>query len=313
MRIRRSALGHARVFMLVGLARVVSAQTPDSVDTRTASATAQTPEAGVPAARSLRGGVQDAVKSVRSPAPLGVDGQLTSWLQVRGEFRARIEGFTGGGFAADNSRTPTGWIASGSMRRSRPTKSMKFVVQVQDARAFDKTTGSQAAPFRDTLDLRMAYGEFGSTNTVRVGRQELAFGEQRLIGISDWANTARTFDGARATLKRKGVQLDAFAASVVTIQPDAFDKSGNGNGLFGAYVSSTTVVPKQTLEPYLLLAAVAWTSPPSPAASPTSIRRRPACGWRASCRRPSTTRREIGRADRIGRRRRRAGLGRPLA
>ena len=34
---------------------------------------------------------------------------------------------------------------------------------------------------------------------VRVGRQELAFGEQRLVGHVSWLNTARTFDGARAT------------------------------------------------------------------------------------------------------------------
>src|SRR5207244_12228772 len=32
------------------------------------------------------------------PVPLGVNGQLASWLQVRGELRTRIEGFTGGGF-----------------------------------------------------------------------------------------------------------------------------------------------------------------------------------------------------------------------
>ena len=221
--------------MVLGLARVVSAQTPDSVDTRSASATAQPPPV--------------AVKSVPGPAPLGVDGQLTPWLQVRGEFRARIEGFTGGGFADSSDAY---WMDRFRFNAAvSPTRSMKFVVQVHDARAFDKTTGSQVAPLRDTWDLRMAYGEFGSTNTVRIGRQELAFGEQRLLGPLGWANTARTFDGARVSLKRKGVQLDAFAVSVVTIQPDAFDKSGSGNGLYGAYLS-TTVVPKQTLEPYVL-------------------------------------------------------------
>jgi len=221
--------------MVLGLARVVSAQTPDSVDTRSASATAQPPPV--------------AVKSVPGPAPLGVDGQLTPWLQVRGEFRARIEGFTGGGFADSSDAY---WMDRFRFNAAvSPTRSMKFVVQVHDARAFDKTTGSQVAPLRDTWDLRMAYGEFGSTNTVRIGRQELAFGEQRLLGPLGWANTARTFDGARVSLKRKGVQLDAFAVSVVTIQPDTFDKSGSGNGLYGAYLS-TTVVPKQTLEPYVL-------------------------------------------------------------
>src|SRR5437773_2001449 len=219
--------------MVLGLARVAGAQTHDPVDTRFASVIAQPPEAGAPAARGLRGGVEVAVKSTRGPAPLGVDGQLTPWLQVRGEFRARVEGFTGGGFA-DNSDAY--WMDRFRLNAMvSPTESVKLVVQVQDARAFDKTIGSQAAPLRDTLDLRMAYGELGSTNTVRIGRQELVFGEQRLLGHVSWLNAGRTFDGARVTLKRNGLQVDAVAASVVTILPHGFDKSGYGNGLYGAY------------------------------------------------------------------------------
>jgi hypothetical protein len=39
-------------------------------------------------------------------------------------------------------------------------------------------------------------------------------------------------DGARLTLSRKDLQLDAFAASPVTIRPDAWDDSGGGNALY---------------------------------------------------------------------------------
>src|SRR5712691_11862734 len=136
MRIRRTTLGYLRVFMVLGLARAAGAQTPDPVDTRSASVIAQPPPV--------------AVKSTREPAPLGVDGQLTPWLQIRGEFRARAEGFTGGGFA-DNSDAY--WMDRSRLNATAsPTRSMKFVVQLQDARAFDKTIGSQIAPLRDTLD-----------------------------------------------------------------------------------------------------------------------------------------------------------------
>jgi hypothetical protein len=211
MRMRRSVLRYLSVLIVFGVARAAEAQT-------------------------------------HAPAPLAVDGQLTPWLQLRGEFRARVEGFSGGGFA-DNSDAY--WMDRFRLNATvTPSTSMKFVVQLQDARAFTKTTGSQLVPLRDTLDLRMAYGEFGSANSVRVGRQELAFGEQRLIGHLNWLNTARSFDGGRLTLKRKGLQFDAFAASVVTIQPDAFDKSGYGNSLIGVYLSTMSVVPKQAFEPY---------------------------------------------------------------
>ena len=184
------------------------------------------------------------------PVPLGINGQLASWLQVRGEFRTRIEGFTGGGFTDSEDAY---WMDRFRLNATvRPSKSLAFVVQGQDARAFDKTTGSQVAPFRNTLDLRMAYGEIGSNSTVRVGRQELAFGEQRLLGPLPWTNTARSFDGARVTMKSRIGQIDAFAASIVTINPAGFDKSGAGNLLSGVYGSLTAVIPKQVVEPYFL-------------------------------------------------------------
>ena len=135
----------------------------------------------------------------------------------------------------------------------RPSTTIRFFVQAQDSRAFDKTTGGQVAPMRDTFDLRQAYGDFGpSRATVRIGRQDLFFGEQRLIGNLPWTNTARSFDGGRVTLRQKIGQFDVFAASVVNIQPEAFDKSGNGNILYGTYESLTNLIPKQTIEPYFL-------------------------------------------------------------
>jgi hypothetical protein len=185
------------------------------------------------------------------PAPLGPSGRITSWLSVRSEFRGRLEGFSGGAYKPDNSdRYMLDRFRINVTATASPVA--RFVVQLHDARAFDKTTGGAAVPFRDTLDLRMAYGEFGGArNMVRAGRQELTFGEQRLIGHLNWVNTARSFDGARATITRKPFKFDLFAASVVTIQPDAFDTSGNGNRLYGFYGSTTKIIPKATVEPYL--------------------------------------------------------------
>ena len=186
-----------------------------------------------------------------APPPVGLSGQFASWLQLRGEFRGRLEGVDGGGFRPDNR---DGYMLDRFRINATvaPSSTAKFVVQVQDARVFDKTTGGLAAPFRDTVDLRMAYGEFGGArNMVRAGRQELAFGEQRLIGHLNWVNAARSFDGVRATIARRAFKFDAFATSVVTIQPDGFDKSGNGNRLYGFYGSASTFVPNATVEPYL--------------------------------------------------------------
>src|SRR5262249_48537333 len=44
----------------------------------------------------------------------------------------------------------------------------------------------------------------------RVGRQELLYGEQRLISPLDWANTRRTFDGAKIFYRSKDWDVDGF-------------------------------------------------------------------------------------------------------
>jgi hypothetical protein len=206
---------------------------PSSAQPSSAQATTPAPEPSVPAA-------------------VGLSGQLANWLQIRAEYRGRLEGFSGGGYKPDSSDAYM-------LDRFRvnatvaPAKTVKFVVQMQDARAFDKTTGGQAAPFRDTLDLRLAYGEFGdSQNRIRAGRQELVFGEQRLIGHLNWVNAARSFDGVDATITRKAFKFDLFAASVVNIQPGTIGNSGNGNALYGFYGSAPSLVPKAVVEPYLL-------------------------------------------------------------
>lgn len=44
----------------------------------------------------------------------------------------------------------------------------------------------------------------------RVGRQELLYGEQRLVSPLDWANTRRTFDGAKIFYRSKEWDVDGF-------------------------------------------------------------------------------------------------------
>jgi hypothetical protein len=100
----------------------------------------------------------------------------------------------------------------------------------------------------------MAFADIGSAKgplVVRVGRQELVYGEQRLLGHVSWLNTARTFDGVKAMVKGKKISVDAFATSLVRIMDKEFDKSGNGNMFLGAYASTGAVVPKSTLEPFV--------------------------------------------------------------
>jgi hypothetical protein len=110
------------------------------------------------------------------------------------------------------------------------------------------------SPFEDTFDLRQAYVEFGrlegNTFELRVGRQELVFGEQRLVGHVNWLNTARSFDAVRAAYRHQSFRIDAFAASVVNVVEGNFNKRTDGNNFHGIYGAFTSVIPRASVEPY---------------------------------------------------------------
>jgi hypothetical protein len=56
----------------------------------------------------------------------------------------------------------------------------------------------------------------------RVGRQELLYGSQRLISPLDWANTRRTFQGAKLFWQNEKWSLDAFMVQPVVPSANSF-------------------------------------------------------------------------------------------
>jgi hypothetical protein len=80
----------------------------------------------------------------------------------------------------------------------------------------------------------------------RAGRQELLFGAERLVSTLDWANTRRTFDGYRATLKGDVSTVDLFYTNPVnriaaTGGTNQWDSSNNNQQFYGVYLSNRSV------------------------------------------------------------------------
>lgn len=180
---------------------------------------------------------------------------LPSLFKLSGEYRLRFEGYDGLNFKPNSSDNYF-------LERFRlgvaiqPSPWIKLVAELQDSRAFEKTTVPAAPPYQNIWDLRQAYIEIGDTEkskvALRVGRQELNFGEERLIGSVNWLNNARTFDAARATIRFHDYRLDAFSSSVVNAYDNGFDHHQPGNNLHGLYGHSEKVIPKAVLEHYVL-------------------------------------------------------------
>jgi hypothetical protein len=188
----------------------------------------------------------------RPPFPNRANEVMPSWLRLRAEFRERAEGFDNSGFV--ESRDDLYYLSRFRFTASATGKTIAATVQLQDARVADKSVGPTGSPFKASLDFRQAFVDVGNAKTpilARLGRQEIAFGDQRLVGHANWLNAGRSFDAARVTMKSKAAQIDLFAASVVRILDGELDKSGNGNRFAGAYVSSARIVPRGTAEPYV--------------------------------------------------------------
>ena len=73
--------------------------------------------------------------------------------------------------------------------------------------------------------------------TVRLGRQELLLGAQRLISPLDWANTRRTFDGARFLYQGDTWSVDGFFVHPLNRDFDAIDDANTDIDFFGIYAS----------------------------------------------------------------------------
>jgi hypothetical protein len=242
--IDRARRAGARIALLGGLVvwpyAIAAQQTPSATPAIASSSAAPTEQPPV------------APPPPRPPFPNRLNEVLPGWLRVRGEFRERIEAFDNAGFV--DERDDTYYLSRFRFTATATRSIVSATVQVHDARVGDKHVGPTTSPFKAALDIRQAFVDFGTTKTpivARLGRQDIAFGDQRLVGHANWLNSGRSFDAARLTLKSKTANIDLFAASVVRILDDEFDKSGNGNRFAGAYVSSGRWVPKGTAEPYV--------------------------------------------------------------
>lgn len=110
----------------------------------------------------------------------------------------------------------------------------------------------------DELDLHQAFIEvaFGGgdqRDNVRLGRQEIMFGSERLVSVRDGPNVRRSFDGVRAILRSRGWQADVFAVAPVHVAPGVFDnRRERTQTLWGVYATRPMIDSRLALDVYYL-------------------------------------------------------------
>src|ERR1700739_726789 len=184
---------------------------------------------------------------------------LPSWMSLDGEIRLRTEDFTSYNYVSGNDRIYELTRIYGGLT-VRPTSHLTGYMQFMDAHALGLPVSSVAGNMRDTFDLRQGYLEYhNEDNNIRLyaGRKDLRFGNERVIGISDWTNVSRTFDGFFGHFGGPSNKnsVDFFSTSVVKINPTSLDTHGAGLTFHGAYGTITSGIPHTVLQPFVLVKA----------------------------------------------------------
>ena len=182
-----------------------------------------------------------------------VNSELPEWVRFGGEYRFRFESVSGVKGVED---TQDGYALS-RLRLDllfKLGKHVRLFVQGQDSQVGGFAANPDPPIHEDTFDLRQAWIEFRQSEkngwAFRVGRQELNFGDQRLVGSLNWTNTARTFDAAKLSFTNERVNVEAFASSVVVIQDNVFDKHFDGANFYGIYSNFFKTLPKGQIDAY---------------------------------------------------------------
>src|SRR6267142_2696629 len=199
-----------------------------------------------------------------------LDESLPSWLHIGGEYHDRLEGPIGIGYRGTND-----FYLLDRLRLKvaiQPKDWLKFYGEVQDARIFFNHHIANANPFEDSWTLWQGYAQVGSSTSGWVdalaGRQVLLFGDERVIGPSNWLNVGRTFDVARVDLHHPRYEVAVFASSVVPGSNTFLHRAIPGNNFYGIYGSFKNIVPRATFEPYVL-----WRLAPGNSALPETVGR----------------------------------------
>ena len=200
-----------------------------------------------------------------------LDQSLPSWARIDGQYRNRLEGPIGIGYAGSSDFYLLERLRVHVTIQPKPW--LFFQGEVQDARIFFNHHTPDGNPYEDTWTLWEGYAQVGSSTEgwvdVVAGRQVLTFGDERVIGPSDWLNVGRTFNVARVDLHPAGYKVSVFASSVVPGDNGELHGALAGNNLYGIYGSfDNNIVSKATMEPYVL-----WRVAPANAGLPEDVGR----------------------------------------
>jgi hypothetical protein len=193
-------------------------------------------------------------------------------LTIGGEARIRYEGRNNANL---NSNLGNGSAGSHRIRVNVGydlTPDISFFAQLQDARTYGTETAgagsgigavSSANGNGNSVDLHQGYilvKNLGVPGlSLKVGRQEIMYGDHRLFGNFNWSQIGNSFDAVKLGYYTSVYDVDLFWARIHDTEtnagalfPAAATKGTTDQNIYGLYVT-LKMVPNWTVEPYYFL------------------------------------------------------------
>lgn len=152
------------------------------------------------------------------------------WLSLGGQFRVRAEfdkNYLGGG---TGDRDDAFVLARAHLHADvHLGPSVRLFVEGRQSYANGRDLpGGTRLIDRNDLDFGNAFAElaFNSTRhglSVRLGRQELLLGRERVVSPLDWVNVRRVFEGAALDLRRGPLSIAAFTTHPLAVSRSRLD------------------------------------------------------------------------------------------
>ncbi len=187
--------------------------------------------------------------------------EFSGQYRLRGEYRDNADFRDGSGYGDGRAFYGQRIRLTG---KASPTDDVKVKVTIQDTREWGEFYNTNGGPrlteVNDSyeLDIHEGYLQIdnvaGTPVAVRMGRQELVYGNERLVGAFGWSNNGRSFDAIKFMYTSDAFDVDAWTAKIQErsgascVAPNC----NNDQDFYGVYATVKTI-PNAVLDLYVLL------------------------------------------------------------
>jgi len=179
-------------------------------------------------------------------------------IKFSGQIRARSE-VDGRDFNSDSDLNTYTLLRTRFAAHIQPLSDAIIFIQMQDSRAFGEEPGTLSNTAN--LDVHQAFVQldnlWNKSISLKVGRQELIYGNERILGAVGWSNVGRSFDGVKWTFGKKNT-MDLLAmlisesntpVSGAAVPTTVLGQKDTDHNFFGLYYQRRTN-PKHSLDLY---------------------------------------------------------------